>query len=875
MVRISAERRCSFRPKRPHLPAKRQFWQGAHTVAISVDTRRADRAAWSTTGGGDAAPATGTERLLAEVLAEVVDAERVPVDSHFFDDLGADSLVMARFCARVRKRADLPPVSMRDVYRNPTIARLARATAGSAPAPVAPHGAPRTEVATPAGTLRYLGCGALQLLFFLGCAYLAALATVGGYEWISRGSGVVDIYLRSVVFGAASFAGLCALPVVAKWTLVGRWKPRRIRIWSLAYVRFWVVKTLMRSSPLVLFAGSPLYVLYLRALGARVGRDVAVFSRHLPVCTDLLTIGAGTVIRKDSFFACYRAHAGEIQTGTVTLSRDVVVAEATVLDIGTSLGEGAQLGRASSLHAGQAVPAGERWHGSPAQRTEVDYRGVEPIGCGRLRRAVYSAVQLLTVLLLAMPLAIGGGVMLLAKVPRLAALLAPGPLALTTWTFYGDALAASAALFFGVVLGGLLVVATVPRLLNLAVRPGRVYRLYGFHYAAHRAITRLTNIRFFTSLFGDSSAIVHYLRWLGYDLCRVVQTGSNFGGLLKHDTPYLSSVGSATMVADGLSIINADYSSTSFRVSTAAIGPRNFLGNHIVYPAGGRTGDNCLIATKAMVPVDGEVRQGVGLLGSPSFEIPRTVERDSSFDHLATGDELRRRLAAKNRHNATTMVLHLLVRWLHFFGIALLAGVAVDLYAALGAPVVALEIALALLFSIGYFVLVERVVTGFRALRPLFCSIYDPRFWRHERYWKVPEVAHLGALNGTPFKNVVWRLLGVRIGRRVFDDGCGLPERSLVTIGDDSTLNAGSIIQCHSQEDGTFKSDRSTVGAGCTLGVGALVHYGVTIGDGAVLAPDSFLMKGEEVPPHARWGGNPAREMPADLGHAEAAAWRA
>jgi acetyltransferase-like isoleucine patch superfamily enzyme len=52
------------------------------------------------------------------------------------------------------------------------------------------------------------------------------------------------------------------------------------------------------------------------------------------------------------------------------------------------------------------------------------------------------------------------------------------------------------------------------------------------------------------------------------------------------------------------------------------------------------------------------------------------------------------------------------------------------------------------------------------------------------------------------------------------------------------------------------------LGAGVTLGVGALVHYGVRIGDGAVIATDSFLMKGEEVPPHARWGGNPAGEMP-------------
>ena len=39
---------------------------------------------------------------------------------------------------------------------------------------------------------------------------------------------------------------------------------------------------------------------------------------------------------------------------------------------------------------------------------------------------------------------------------------------------------------------------------------------------------------------------------------------------------------------------------------------------------------------------------------------------------------------------------------------------------------------------------------------------------------------------------------------------------------------------------------------------GPRVDGGVTIGDGAVLEPDSFLMKGEEMPPGAHWGGNPA-----------------
>ena len=127
---------------------------------------------------------------------------------------------------------------------------------------------------------------------------------------------------------------------------------------------------------------------------------------------------------------------------------------------------------------------------------------------------------------------------------------------------------------------------------------------------------------------------------------------------------------------------------------------------------------------------------------------------------------------------------------------------------------------------------------------------------------KVPSEAYLRIFNGTPFKNVIWRALGVRLGRMVFDDGCHLTERAMAAIGDGSTLNSGSVVQCHSQEDGAFKSDRITIGSGCTLGVGAFVHYGTTVGDGAVLGPDSFLMKGEVVPQNAWWAGNPARPIP-------------
>ncbi|MFT2014382.1 Pls/PosA family non-ribosomal peptide synthetase [Streptomyces sp. 796.1] len=798
--------------------------------------------------------------VFAELLAEVVHTDHVPLDSHFFDDLGADSLVMAHFCARVRKRPDLPSASMKDIYKNPTIRGLAKELAALAPAPAAPPTPPPQAAPTPGSTARFVLCGALQLVFFLGYSYLVTLVLLRGYRWVSGASGPVESYERAVVFGCANFAGLCALPIVAKWLLIGRWTAREFPIWGLTYLRFWVVKALVLTSPMALFVGSPVYVLYLRALGAKVGKHVTILSRRVPVCADLLTIGAGTVIRKEAFLLCYRAHAGQIQTGPVTIGRDVFIGERTVLDIRTSIGDGAQLGHASALHSGTAVPSGQHWHGSPAQRTDVDYVTVEAVRCGTLRRLAYGMGGPLKACLVAVPLGMAVTEWLLGRARTLAGAHDTGPEAVTSAAFYAEGLILSLVLFAGLLVLGPILLFTVPRLLNLPLRTGRVYPLYGFHYSLHRTIERMTNAKFYLWLFGDSSYIVHYLQALGYDLSRVEQTGSNFGVGVQQENPFLSSVGSGTMVADGLSVINSEVSATSFRLGRTSIGKSSFLGNHIAYPPGGRTGENCLLATKVMVPLDGPVREGTGLLGSPSFEIPRTVERDTRFDHLRTGDGLRRSLSAKNRYNLRTMGVVLAIRWLHLFVITLLGLATVGRYDAVGQLMEVVLMLSMMVFTALYYVLVERCMTRFKPLQPKVCSIYDPYFWHHERLWKVP-YAHLQVLNGTPFKNLLWRLLGVRIGRRVFDDGCDLSERTLASIGDDCTLNIGCAIQCHSQEDGTFKSDHSSVGAGCTVGVGALVHYGVTMGDGATLAADSFLMKGEDVPRGAKWGGNPAAEL--------------
>ena len=825
-----------------------------------VDRRQLPRPEHRISGaaaGSFTAPTTAAEEALTEQLGAVLSLDKVSTEAHFFNDLGGDSLLMARFCARIRKETALPPAAMQDIYENPTVRQLAVCLEARHSESVNNTALPEAGAVVPAPTppvsaFRYAFCGVIQLLVFLGYTMYAAWLLVFGYEWTLGGTTLLDMWLRTMGFGAAVFVVLSATPIIAKWVLVGRWKPGSIRIWSVAYLRFWLVKTLTRANPLALFVGSPLYVLYLRLLGAKIGKGVVIFSRHLPACPDLFTVGDHTVIHKDSWLLCYRAHSGVIEMGSVTLGRNVLVSERCTLDIGTSMGNDTQLGHMSSLQTSQAVPEGQVWHGSPAVRASANYRRVPAAQCSTRRRVTYSLIQLFNRLVLVVPAAVLG---LAAFLPSY---LATGHLQLGAYTFFVDVVVVTLVVFIGGLIVGLVSVVCVPRLLNHFLKPDVVYPLYGWHYSIHRLIVRLSNVRLYKDIFGDSSYIVYYLRALGWDLGKVQQTGSNFGPTLVHESPFLSSVGTGTMVSDGLNMMNADYTDTSFRLSQVHIAGHNFLGNGITFPVGARAGENCLLATKVMIPIDGPLRRDVGLLGSPAFEIPRSVQRDAGFDELKIADAMNRLLPSKNRHNIVSMVLFLAVRWVILLAGTLAGAVAVSAHSFLGVLAVTGAMLGLVIFRMLFMVLVERLVMGFRHLKPQYCSIYDPYFWRHERLWKLLAGA---PLQGTPIKPLVWRMLGVKVGKRLYDVGLNMPEKTLVTIGDNCTFNEGTHVQGHSMEDGTFKSGRVAIGNGCSLGVESLINYGVVMRDGSTLGADALLMKGEDVPENATYTGNPAREV--------------
>lgn len=291
--------------------------------------------------------------------------------------------------------------------------------------------------------------------------------------------------------------------------------------------------------------------------------------------------------------------------------------------------------------------------------------------------------------------------------------------------------------------------------------------------------------------------------------------------------------------------------------------PDTYLGNDVFYPTNAAVGDNCLIATKAAIPTMGTPRTNVGILGSPPFEIPRSVRRDQQFDHYKQPGVIEGRLRLKLRSNLVTLAMYLgrswLITWIALvLPVAALAGVPRGSLWLTASALTAATIG-SLLAATLVSILLERLVLGFRPLAPRICSLYERAFWDHERFWKLNYNAFLKVFDGTPMKPLLLRLQGAQVGVQVLDDGAGLTEPSLVRIGDYCTLSFGATIQAHSLEDGTFKSDRIHIGDHCTVGSTALVHYGTRLQDASILEPDSFLMKGSEMEAGSTWSGNPAR----------------
>jgi non-ribosomal peptide synthetase-like protein len=203
---------------------------------------------------------------------------------------------------------------------------------------------------------------AVVVAFGIGVAVLLVLQAVTERS----GLGAAALVSPLVVLGAAVVA--CGVAVVAKWALVGRLRAGEHPLWSGFVWRneladaFLEVVAVPWLGPAT--GGSPALNLWLRALGARIGRGVWCETYWLPEA-DLVELGDGATVNRGCVLQTHLFHDRVMSIDSVRLDAGASIGPHGVVLPAAGLGASASVGPASLVLRGESIPAGSRWTGNP------------------------------------------------------------------------------------------------------------------------------------------------------------------------------------------------------------------------------------------------------------------------------------------------------------------------------------------------------------------------------------------------------------------------------------------------------------------------------------------------------------------------------
>ena len=554
------------------------------------------------------AAATATEASLLAAWREALSQPAISVEDDFFEDLGGHSLRAAKMVSLARAVPALAAVSIQDLYAAPTIRRLAERLDAARPSDADAARSP--EPFHPIPQFRRTLCVIAQTLALIPIFAASGVQWIFPYLAYTALASDTDRVLPLLVAGAAFVVMpplVLLLSIAVKWLVIGRYRAGDHPLWGAYYFRWWFVRRLLGVVPVQFLAGTPVMRLYYRLLGAKIGSGAFLGLDDIDA-TDLVDIGAGAVLSEGAVLATVSVERGLLRIGRVSIGEGASLGTMSVVGRDARVGSGAVLEDLSALPAGESIPDGEVWTGSPAARVSAAQPRPPVERPGRLRLVLVNLGLLVAAPLL--PLA--------AVIPIAPGLIAMIELDWRTSDYTYIALSPVLALVYVLAMCLLTILAKWGLLGR--VKAGR-YSLWSWFYVRFWFVRQLGLLAL--ELLHPLYATLYVRPWYRALGAKVgARAEISTATSVVHD---LIEIGEESFIADGVVFGAARVEPGAVNLQPTRIGRRTFIGNSGLLPAGADVGEEVLIGVLSKPPedCDGALDRGSTWFGSPAIRLPR------------------------------------------------------------------------------------------------------------------------------------------------------------------------------------------------------------------------------------------------------------
>jgi len=789
------------------------------------------------------------DRILA-VLRGIFPNKDIEPSMDFFDDLGGHSLLAAGFVSQLRRDAGLPGASLKDVYINRPLSNLIEVWQSQ---PEPKQKSRREFNKTP--LYRYLACWVAQsvsLLLIYGLFAFQVFIPYLGYYYIDQQtSNVAYSIITSLVLFSLIPPIFTFVAIGTKWLVIGKFKAGDYPLWGTYYFRWWFVKTIQNLLPAQFLNGTPLYPVYLRLLGMKIAADAQISDFSFGA-SDLITIGSDASLSSRTNLNNAFVEEGMLKLRHISIGDHAYIGSSAMISVDCHIEAWGELQDLSMLSPGKTIAEGEVWKGSPAQFKEKKHIAdlPQPLSVSAFTRRKYKLVFLLC--MVTFPI-----IILLPLLPTIIQINKMDNDA-PDYNFNYMIHVPTLAIIYIVLFAAETILLT--RWLQRGIKPGKT-SIYSPFYVRKWYADQLMSLSLIVlHPIYATVYIASFFRMLGAKIGKKTEI-STAGGV----THPLLEIGDGAFIADAVTLGESDVRAQQLILDKTSIDSFSFVGNSALIPQGYHLNGNMLIGVLSTPP---DARQMAGnadakdWFGSPAIPLPRRQESTKFPDALTINPGPLRKLARAIVEFIRIVLPESAIICSSIFFIAYGHDLIVD------EPLwkIILLFPFYYLFFMGIPAFLITLV-----LKWLFIGKYKVQqkpmwswsVWKSEAITSTYEALaipfFLEYLQGTPWLPVMMRLLGTKIGKRVWMNTTDITEFDMVTICDDAALNEDCGPQTHLFEDRVMKVGTVKIGSRSSVGAGTIVLYDSELGDDTKIEGLSLVMKGERLAPGTDWTGSPVK----------------